>query len=189
MSEQFELLMKFAMDYAKKEKEYMEEMGISNITPEQKMKEMGDFMSASPQYQDFAHQLQQQGFLSPDYRPPSNIAKPPPSTVVHDTPTTSVTPVSNMAKPPPSTTAYNNIPSVTPVSNMAKSPSRLPQYYNGNLPISNKPNRFDVGSNNYQTWQNTLGNIALPDNVAAQNKFSGITTGWDNPYFKKLRRW
>lgn len=45
---------------------------------------------------------------------------------------------------------------------------------------------FDIGSSNYEMWKKYFGNVNLPSGIIGQNKFSGMTTGWENPYYKKL---
>lgn len=45
---------------------------------------------------------------------------------------------------------------------------------------------FGIGSPTYQLWKGALGDISLPSSIFAQNRFSGMTTGWDNPYYKNL---
>jgi len=55
-------------------------------------------------------------------------------------------------------------------------------------PTTPSGNGFDVGSLNYKTWNNAFGNISLPGDTSAKNKLRGMTTGFDNPYFKNLFR-
>ena len=45
---------------------------------------------------------------------------------------------------------------------------------------------FDIGSSAHRLWDKTLGRTSLPSNTFARNRFSGMTTGWDNPYYRNL---